>query len=234
MWGRGSKIFLGGRGWGSHGLQAINHNLSPSIFTWTYLSVCPWKLYRALARNWGLLAALLAASSSSFRFLATSASYSLLSRSSSSFLLNLSSSSCLRLNSSSSLRLRSSSSLLLRAASSSLLLKTSSSEGGCCLTCSSSDAVLDGTWAIRTTNRNHYDKSWLPKWPRLKVEPFRVTRIHLLLSVLTLSQTKILIRGDESKENDHKSKKLLMLDFSSLSVPWEMHKEQYGEYATWC
>ena len=149
MCGGGVRRFFGGgrRGWGSHGLQAINHNRSPSIFTWTYLSVCPWKLYRALAKNWGLLAALLAASSSSFRFLATSTSYSLLSRSSSSFLLNLSSSSCLRLNSSSSLRLRSSSSLLLRAASSSLLLKTSSSEGGCCLTCNSSDAVLDGTWA---------------------------------------------------------------------------------------
>ena len=142
----GGEGGVAGRG-GSHGLQALNHNLSPSFFTWTYLSVCPWKLYRALAKNWGLLAALLAASSSSFRFLATSASYSLLSRSSSSFLLNLSSSSCIRLNSSSSLRLRSSSSLLLRAASSSLLLKTSSSEGGCCLTCSSSDAVLDGTWA---------------------------------------------------------------------------------------
>ena len=61
-----------------------------------------------------------------------------------------------------------------------------------------------------------------------------MTSIHLLLSVLTLSQTYILIRGDESKENDHKSKKLLILGYSSLSVPWEMYKEQYGEYATWC
>ena len=61
-----------------------------------------------------------------------------------------------------------------------------------------------------------------------------MTSIHLLLSVLTLNQTYILIRGDESKETDRKSKKLLMLDFSSLSVPWEMHKEQFGEYATWC
>ena len=60
-----------------------------------------------------------------------------------------------------------------------------------------------------------------------------MTSIHLL-SVLTLNQTYILIRGDESKETNRKSKKLLMLDFSSLSVPWEMHKEQYREYATWC
>ena len=56
--GEGSEDFFfgggeggGGEGRGSDGLQAINHNLSPSFFTWTYLSVCPWKLYSALAKN---------------------------------------------------------------------------------------------------------------------------------------------------------------------------------------
>ena len=48
---RGGKGGGGGGGGGSHGLQAINYNRSPSFFTWTYLSVCPWKLYRALAKN---------------------------------------------------------------------------------------------------------------------------------------------------------------------------------------
>ena len=119
-----------------------------------YFSVWPLKLYKALAMNCGLLASLLARSSSSLHLLATSASYSCLSLSSSSFLLLSISSSASRLRlSSSSIRLCSSSSLRLRAASSSRLLSISSSDGGCCRTCSSSDAVLVGPCVLTKSQR---------------------------------------------------------------------------------
>ena len=133
----------------------------------TYFSVWPWKLYKALARNCGLLASLLAASSSSLLLLSSSASYSLLNRSSSCLLLNLSSSSSRLLLSSSSLRLCSSSSLLLRAASSSRLLNRSSSDGGCCRICSSSDAVRVGPWVeYQKQNylKNYYRSSVTVFW----------------------------------------------------------------------
>ena len=131
----------------THAPEIRLHCRLTDMLMMTYFSVWPWKLYKALAKNCGLLASLLAASSSSLLLLSSSASYSLLSRSSSCLLLISSSSSSSRLLlSSSSLRLCSSSSFLLRVASSSRLLNTSSSDGGCCRICSSSDAVRVGPW----------------------------------------------------------------------------------------